>query len=844
MKTAIPCLYAEYGRYTDELRMIPYYLDCLKPVERRVLYSLHTFPKNKTTKCARVVGDVIGKYHPHGDASTYGSLVSLVHRQYAIGQGNFGAINLKPPRAAAYRYCVTKDTKIPTEFGIFDIVELNDIINNNINVFKYNGDLVNASYWFNTGLDDIIELETENGYTLKGNYKHPILIFNEKLSFEWKELKDIEVNDFVILKSIEHNPSKSEHPLEMFGLLGGLVSEGWFTNLQNGKIGINNTDVEFITYIYDGLLKINQNEHICTSTSTLKSTKILYTIELCNEFWRSYFRSFLQNSYSTSQKIPDIIWKSNNDEIKEFLKLLFSGDGSVVLGKHRDLIITYCSSSDTLLKQIHQLLLMKFGIISSIKLKHNRLTITGYDNCLRFYERIGFLSHKNNKLKSYLDTFINSKHLRGKINFIPYVKDYLINKYKSGNKAQLLKRYYLDNRKSLKVHWDKLLTFIDNDDQTLLNNIINTDYIFQSVKSVIKLKEQEEVYCLRVDSDCHSFIGNGFINHNTECKIEPFVDNFAFELVKYVNWGDPENLQEEQPLYLTSPVPLGLIGHNLISGISFNTTKIPRFTLPDLVRRLEYLFQKQIDPNIPIQTIIPNFPNFDIYENEQGSFETILTKGVGTIILVPKVKVDHRGLYILGKPPTGISSWLKDNDIYDIIDLSSGSFEVLFSPKVGSVTQEFINQIMALVTCKITFLCNVIDDSGTVALKSIDELLLLSYDKWVSHVKDKLEDQRNAYLSKIFELKVVSVVREIINKYNIGLNKIDNIVSYFKTDFQKLYPDISEDNIRQICTKYNIKSLIEHKLDTQAIQIKLKEVETMINDIVMVSYNKMKSFLK
>jgi len=79
MKRAIPSLYAEYGRYIDEFRAIPYHIDCLKPVERRLLFTLFNVAK-RLTKSARVIGEAIGKYHPHGDQSAYGTLVGLVRR--------------------------------------------------------------------------------------------------------------------------------------------------------------------------------------------------------------------------------------------------------------------------------------------------------------------------------------------------------------------------------------------------------------------------------------------------------------------------------------------------------------------------------------------------------------------------------------------------------------------------------------------------------------------------------------------------------------------------------------------------------------------------------------------
>src|ERR1700731_3981702 len=91
--------YLSYALSTIMSRSLPDVRDGLKPVHRRLLYAMHQLkldPKTGFKKCARIVGDVIGKYHPHGDASIYDALVrmaQLFSSRYPIidGQGNFGS---------------------------------------------------------------------------------------------------------------------------------------------------------------------------------------------------------------------------------------------------------------------------------------------------------------------------------------------------------------------------------------------------------------------------------------------------------------------------------------------------------------------------------------------------------------------------------------------------------------------------------------------------------------------------------------------------------------------------------------------------------------------------------
>jgi DNA gyrase subunit A len=102
--------YLDYAMSVIVARALPDARDGLKPVHRRILYSMHEnghTPDKKYVKCAHVVGDVMGKYHPHGDQSIYDALVRMV-QDFSMrlplidGQGNFGSVD--GDNAAAYRY--------------------------------------------------------------------------------------------------------------------------------------------------------------------------------------------------------------------------------------------------------------------------------------------------------------------------------------------------------------------------------------------------------------------------------------------------------------------------------------------------------------------------------------------------------------------------------------------------------------------------------------------------------------------------------------------------------------------------------------------------------------------
>src|SRR6059036_1736679 len=113
--------FLDYSMSVIVQRALPDVRDGLKPVHRRILYAMHELglvPGRPYKKSATVVGDVLGKYHPHGDQSVYDALVRMVQDfslRYPLidGQGNFGSVEGDP--AAAYRYTEARLTPAAVE---------------------------------------------------------------------------------------------------------------------------------------------------------------------------------------------------------------------------------------------------------------------------------------------------------------------------------------------------------------------------------------------------------------------------------------------------------------------------------------------------------------------------------------------------------------------------------------------------------------------------------------------------------------------------------------------------------------------------------------------------------
>jgi len=231
--------YLDYAMSVIVGRALPDVRDGLKPVHRRVLYAMHDIglqPTRAYRKCAFIVGEVMGKYHPHGDSAIYDTLVRMAQEfslRYTLvdGQGNFGSIDDDP--AAAMRYCVTGDTRVATPGGTVRIDSLlpgaepesdNDV---DIEVLDRHGRPVHASKLFHSGDHPTLRIRTAQGHELTGTHNHPVLCLVDMAGVPlllWKLLEEIEPGDRVLQLRSQLESLPHQDPSDLIG--GYLRSEG------------------------------------------------------------------------------------------------------------------------------------------------------------------------------------------------------------------------------------------------------------------------------------------------------------------------------------------------------------------------------------------------------------------------------------------------------------------------------------------------------------------------------------------------------------------------------------------------------------------------------------------
>ncbi|HLI57351.1 MAG TPA: DNA gyrase subunit A, partial [Actinomycetota bacterium] len=205
--------YLDYAMSVIVGRALPDVRDGLKPVHRRILWGMEGLgarPGVQHYKCAKVVGEVMGNYHPHGDSAIYDALARMAQdwsmRHTLIdGKGNFGSVDGDPP--AAMRYCITGDSLVRTVDGAVPIAELAQVdpdseVELATKVLDHHGNPVLATRLFHSGDHPTLRLETVEGHEITGTGNHPLLCLEQVAGvplLQWRTLEEIGPGAWVVI---------------------------------------------------------------------------------------------------------------------------------------------------------------------------------------------------------------------------------------------------------------------------------------------------------------------------------------------------------------------------------------------------------------------------------------------------------------------------------------------------------------------------------------------------------------------------------------------------------------------------------------------------------------------
>ncbi len=659
--------YLDYAMSVIVQRALPDIRDGLKPVHRRILFAMYKMGlihSSKYTKSAKITGEVMGKYHPHGDQPIYDALVRMAQSfslRYPLvdGQGNFGSVDGDP--AAAMRYCISSQSRVITNSGLEKIKELKKK-NPHIKVISLDNQVNNISKWFDSGKHPTKTIETFRGFSLCGSLNHPILTWNKnkegKPDLQWKLFQNIAPGDFAV---INRNPSlfpkdpllqkfypkikntrikKHQLPKKMNQslafILGSLVADG---NIGKKQVGFCNSHQDYLEKFKSAFKKIFPD---CRHTSLeIHSLHIIYFLKNLG----------LKPAVAKTKIVPEIIFLSSKKSMASFIRGYAEGDGSAYLSGAPE--IAFTSKSRLLMTQL-QLLLLRFGIESSFRLqKRNiyKLFIRGYQNLNLFKEEINFITRKKQTKLFQLCQRNKNGRIMSKTDYIPYLAEYLRDRRDYWGNLEWLKKHNLDRYAKLKKYWPKLKKILTTEDKVLLETLIKRKYLFDKIVKVSP-SGRKNVYSLKVESPCHSFISNGFISHNTEARPAKISQEILADIDKEtVNFIDNFDASLQEPTFLPAKLPNLLLAG--CEGIAVGmATKIPPHNLKEVVNALITLIDKtsevkigEFDSQITLDDLLqhiqgPDFPTGGQIYDARGIAEAYAT-GKGRIPIRAKARIEE-----------------------------------------------------------------------------------------------------------------------------------------------------------------------------------------------------------
>ncbi|WP_433230278.1 intein-containing DNA gyrase subunit A [Micromonospora sp. CA-248260] len=658
--------YLDYAMSVIVGRALPDVRDGLKPVHRKILYAMYDSgyrPDRGYVKCSRVVGDVMGQFHPHGDSAIYDALVRMAQPwalRYPLvdGNGNFGSPGNDP--AAAMRYCLTADVRIRTTGGS---VRIGDVVPDaapssetdvDLKVRDRNGDLVGASKFFHSGEHPTLRLRTREGYELTGTHNHPVLCLVDVAGVPtllWKLLAEISPGDRVVLQRTV--PDEIGYPMlehvEAAVLAGAFVSEGW---VSPARAGFNNVDRDFFLRVvaaYDLAVGGPRyvSERVIASGSTLHELDVQDLSAL-----RASILGELVGARSAAKFVPEFVWQGPAAIKRAFLQALFEGDGSSSLLPRNTIQVSYSTRSERLAREVQQLLL-EFGVVSR-QCRYDdgeiKVVVTNRRDARIFAAHVGFLGRKQAKLESELasvpasSTALSSDH-------VPLVGDF-IREYGATRwtERDWLRRHNVDRIERWERDRDEIAARITNTEVLdVVEPLVDGRFYYAEVAEVADAGVQP-VYSVRVDTEDHSFVSDGFVSHNTECKLDPL----AMEMLRDID-EDTVDLQDnydgraKEPTILPSRIPNLLV--NGSEGIAVGmATKIPPHNLREIGAAVQWCLENpEADEATTLEALLeivkgPDFPTHGLIVG-QSAIQDAYRTGRGSIRMraVVEVEEDKRG---------------------------------------------------------------------------------------------------------------------------------------------------------------------------------------------------------
>ncbi|MGI8532037.1 MAG: intein-containing DNA gyrase subunit A, partial [Geodermatophilaceae bacterium] len=775
----------------------------------KILYGMYDGgyrPDRGYVKCARVVGDVMGNYHPHGDTPIYDTLVRMAQPwslRYPLvdGQGNFGSPGNDP--AAAMRYCVSGDTVVRLPVGT---VRIEDVVPGaapntehdiDLKVVDRSGEVVRASKLFHSGSHPTLRLRTREGYELAGTLNHPVLCLVSVLGVPtllWRLLEEVGPGDRVVLQRTAAAEAGvlGEYDAAEAVLLGAVVSEGW---VSDGRAGFNSVDRDFFDRVvaaYDTV--VGGRRYV--SARTIVSGSTLHELDVQDlGRLRDTCLTWLTNQRSYDKAVPDCVWDSVPAAKRLFLQALFEGDGSSSLPARSTLQLSYSTRSDRLARGVQQLLL-EFGVVARLCRYDGgeiKVVITNRRDAGLFATRVGFLGRKQVKLLVELaavpatSSALSSDH-------VPFVGAFLrehgANRW---TERDWLRRHNVDRVERWEHDREEILGRITAEAAAVVEPLVDGRFYYAQVAAVEDAGVQP-VYSLRVDTEDHAFVTNGFVSHNTESRLTQLAMEMLRDIDKdTVNFNPNYDGKSQEPEILPSRIPNLLV--NGSEGIAVGmATRIPPHNLREVADGVVWALDNPAATDAELLEALierikgPDFPTHALIVGRDGIEEAYRTgRGIVRMRAVVTVEEDSKGRTTLvatelpyqvnpDNLAENIASMVKEGRIGGIADIADESSDrvgrrLVISLRRDAVAKVVLNNLYKHTALQSTFGVNMLAIvDGVPRTMRLDEVVR----HYVVHQIEVVR-RRTAHLLRRAEERA-----HLLRGYAKALDRLDAVIALIR----------------------------------------------------------------
>ncbi len=772
--------FLDYAMSVITSRALPDARDGLKPVHRRILYGMYEGglrPDRPHKKCAAAVGDVMGKYHPHGDSAIYDALARMaqdfsLRHPLIDGHGNFGSPDPND-RPAAMRYCVVAGTRVRTAEGTPRIDALagetpNSDVSIDRKVVGERGQLVSTDRAFHSGTHPTLRLRTREGFEITGTANHPVLCLEPVAGvpmLQWKLLEEIGPGAIVVIDRHyrDADATASDRQVSAAFLAGAFVSEGW---VSEGRAGFNNVDKAFFGAVlaaYDEAVGGRRYvyERVIASGSLLH--------ELDVQDLSSLRRSVLSDSIglrSAAKRIPEFVWTGPLDAKRAFLQSLFEGDGCVSMLPRNTVQISYSTRSAQLAHDV-QLMLLEFGVIGRLSFAKNgeiKVVITNRRDARLFQQRVGFWGVKQGKLDEIMSKIPRTSRALSH-DHVPFLAAYVRAEEPSG----WLKKYNIDRVERWERDHDSILAHIAKAEvRGVIEPLVHGGYYYAPVASVTRADDQP-VYSIRVESEGHAFSAGGFVNHNTEARLAPLAMRLLGEIDEdTVDMEPTYDGANQQPVVLPARFPNLLV--NGVGGIAVGmATNIPPHNLREVIDATIHLLEHPEADSRDLMEFVhgPDFPTGAQILGRTGINELYLT-GRGSVKMRAVAEIEeHRGGMrivvseipyqtspeVIGQKIAELVNERRIEGVRDVRNATAGNtISLVVDLKRDANAQVVLNQLYKHTPMQTSFAANVLAlVDGIPRLLGLREALRVYIDHQVDVVTRRSEhrlakDRRRAHI--------------------------------------------------------------------------------------------------